>query len=487
MTTNFTSNGASGAHSSLPNSFAAELWRIGAPDEWAYFSALCHSIDEPTFETLDRLRVSDWSNPTSALIHRAAVALRARGESLNAETLADECARVAGECDRQSEVPKWENAGEACDALNTSRAAKGNPDKIAVQLAEKIAPKQRFNLSSLSEVMARPDPEFLINRILTLGGTSLMTAKHASFKSFIALDMALSVATGRAWHGFNVRRGAVVYVAAEGASGIKKRARAWLDFHGEPTPENFVVLDVPLQIADEATRAAFIAEIAALSPSLIILDTLARCAVGLDENSSRDMGSFADALGALARESGAHVMTVHHNNKTGEYRGSTAVPAAVDTHLSLERTGERVKLEMPKQKDADEILPITFEKNEVSIPDSRGQSHSLVFTKMDNDEGGDYSLSSIEEKLIEELIGAFGDEGATASQWSQVCEAVGIPNRTFRRAKEKLSKVGAIECPDKGARGARFTVSSSWGHDDLAPTLDAEIIGEGGNVNESHA
>ena len=349
------------------------------------------------------------------------------------------------------------------------------------------APARRFNFAPLAEVMTRPDPEFLIYRVLTLGGTSLLTAKHASFKSFIALDMALSVAVGRAWHGFNVRRGAVIYIAAEGAAGIKKRARAWLDFYDEETPENFVVLDVPFQVADAKARADFIEEIAALNPSLIILDTLARCAVGLEENSSKDMGGFADALGALAHATGAHVLTVHHNNKGGEYRGSSAVPAAVDTHLSLERTGDRVKLEMLKQKDADEILPIIFEKREVSIPGTRGQTHSLVFEKLDNSESGDYSLSSIEKTVLDELIAAFGDEGATSSQWGKVCEGAGIINRTFRRAQEKLLKSGAVECPNKGARGAKFTVSSGWGQGDKSGTLPLVPNGEEDLGTRGHA
>jgi hypothetical protein len=373
---------------------------------------------------------------------------------------------------KRVDIPNLPEKGDAFDYLEAGGTVAALLDWFeAAPNWKPPAPARRFKFSSLAEVMTRPDPEFLIYRVLTLGGTSLLTAKHASFKSFIALDMGLSVAVGRAWHGFNTRRGAVVYIAAEGAAGIKKRARVWLDFYDEETPENFVVLDVPFQVSDDNARADFIAEVADLCPALIILDTLARCAVGLEENSSKDMGGFADALGDLARETGAHVMTVHHNNKGGDYRGSSAVPAAVDTHLSLDRTGDRVKLEMLKQKDADELLPIVFEKIEVSIPGTRGQTHSLVFEKLDNSEGGANSLSTVEENLMSELTGAFGDEGATAAQWGKVCEAVGITDRTFRRAKEKLIDMGAVKCPDKGARGAKFTVSPDWGQGDKSGTL----------------
>lgn len=432
-----------------------------------------------------------WQDDFCEMLDGAAVCVLPDNDEIGDKHGATVCASIeaSGRATvKRVDIPDLPEKGDAFDYLEAGGTVAALLDWFeAAPNWKPPAPARRFKFSSLAEVMTRPDPEFLIYRVLTLGGTSLLTAKHASFKSFIALDMGLSVAVGRAWHGFNTRRGAVVYIAAEGAAGIKKRARAWLDFYDEETPENFVVLDIPFQVADDKARADFIAEVAELKPALIILDTLARCAVGLEENSSKDMGGFADALGELARATGAHVMTVHHNNKGGEYRGSSAVPAAVDTHLSLERTGDRVKLEMLKQKDADELLPIVFEKIEVSIPGTRGQTHSLIFEKLDNSEGSEYSLSSIEEKVLDELISAFGDEGATSSQWGKVCDEAGIINRTFRRAQEKLLKLGAVECPNKGARGAKFTVLSDWGHGDKLGTLphvpnDKEGLGTWGHA-----
>ncbi len=462
---------AKGAPETTDGNLAAAVWRIGAPKEWAYFAHLCHSIEAATGETLDRLRVSDWKHATSALIYKSAASLRGRGESLDADTLASECQRCADECDRISEVSAWENARDACEALNTSQApnGKGNPDKLAVELAAQIAPPQRFKFSTLGEVMTRPDPEFLIERVLVAGATSLLTAKHASFKSFIALDMALCVATGKPWHGFKVKRGAVVYIAAEGAAGIKKRARAWLDYHDEATPENFLVLDVPVQIADEATRAAFIAEVLALEPALIILDTLARCAVGLEENSSKDMGNFADALGKLAHATGAHILTVHHNNKGGDYRGSSAVPAAVDTHLSLERKGDTVTLEILKQKDAEEIGPLFFEKKDVSIAGTQGQAHSIVFERLETRDTGAGGFNDVEQKAFDALFECYGSESVSTSQWKRAAShEKDLPESSFSKARQGLvERKGAVllvagEKGGRGASAAMYQIAPSW-------------------------
>lgn len=445
----------------LPTSLAAEVWRLGAPDECAYFAALAWSISDETGETLARLRITDFKHPISACVYQAATAVQARGAVISSETLAEECAHRGDECDRQSEATQWENARDAVAALET--APKGNADRLAVELTDRLAPKQRFALHTLADLRQRPAPEWLIERVITKGATSLLTAKHQSFKSFFALDMALCIATGTRWQGFNVAPGAVVYVAAEGAAGLRKRADAWEEHHGVNVGANFAVIDVPLKIHDAATRAAFIAEIATLKPALIVLDTLARCAVGLEENDSGDMGIFADAVGAVAVATGAHVMTVHHNNRTGDYRGSSALPAAVDTHLSLERRGDSAMLKTEKQKDFEELETLSFESQTVTLPNTRGADTSLVFTRIETGNGSAFSLSDAEEKALDELRENYGNEGATASQWGADCEAVGIPARTFRRAKERLVKMEAVLCPNKGERGARFTVSTAWG------------------------
>jgi hypothetical protein len=324
----------------------------------------------------------------------------------------------------------------------------------------------RFQFQTLAQLRQQPAPQWLIHRLLVRGGTSLLTAKHASFKSFFALDMALCVATGTPWQGFEVARGPVIYVAAEGAHGLRKRADAWEAHHAREAGENFTVLDVPLRIHETGTRAAFVAEIAALAPVFIVLDTLARCAVGLDENNSGDMGIFSDALGDLARATGAHVLTVHHNNKAGDYRGSSALPAAVDTHLSLERNRDAetptATLKTEKQKDFEELEPLTFEAREIAIPGARGEAHSLVFERLENTNGSQWRLGSIDQKALDELAGAFGEAGATSTQWWNVCEGAGISKRAFYYAKTRLLEFNAVSCSEPAKRGAVFVPSADW-------------------------
>jgi putative DNA primase/helicase len=119
------------------DNLVAHTWRKSAPDECAYFSALCWSIADATVETLDRLRPSDFKHPTSALICEAAQAVRANGRNIDADTLADECARRSGLEDGRG-AADWDNARDALAALTAP--TKGKADDLAAQLSRTIAP-----------------------------------------------------------------------------------------------------------------------------------------------------------------------------------------------------------------------------------------------------------------------------------------------------------------------------------------------------------
>ena len=68
---------------------------------------------------------------------------------------------------------------------------------------------------------------WLIDDYIETNSLTLCFAPPESFKSFFAVDIAASVATGTPWHGSQVKQGAVFYIAGEGIPGLKKRFRAW--------------------------------------------------------------------------------------------------------------------------------------------------------------------------------------------------------------------------------------------------------------------
>jgi len=123
--------------------------------------------------------------------------------------------------------------------------------------------------------------------------------------------------------------------------------------------------DLPLWIMDEApwaaddkAKLAFCKKLETVKPQLVILDTLARSAVGLNENDAKDMGLMISFLDAIKVKLRTAVLVVHHTGKEEGrgMRGSNALEGAVDAAFQVTRNkGLRaVSVRCTRQKDAPE-------------------------------------------------------------------------------------------------------------------------------------
>lgn len=212
-----------------------------------------------------------------------------------------------------------------------------------------------------------PAPTWLIEPILPMGGLVGMYGAPETCKSFIAIDIALSVATGTPWQGLETQKGFVVYIGAEGGAGLGKRALAWLVTHQiEPTDADiaWLIESVPLS-ADSDDLVVLLGRIEDeihREPSCIIIDTMARCFDG-NENETEDMGKFIAGIDILRKRFGCTVIVIHHTRLDGgRERGATAFRGGVDTMIKVTRDGETVILECDKQKDAEHFDDIELEK-----------------------------------------------------------------------------------------------------------------------------
>jgi AAA domain len=100
---------------------------------------------------------------------------------------------------------------------------------FASPVAAPVRPAYRFY--SIDDLQGLPDPLWLVADFVPERSIAMLFGPPGVGKSFVALDLALSVATGRPWHGRATRRGPVVYVFAEGQAGAKKRINGWLKTH----------------------------------------------------------------------------------------------------------------------------------------------------------------------------------------------------------------------------------------------------------------
>ena len=94
--------------------------------------------------------------------------------------------------------------------------------------------------------------------------------------------------------GCETRQGIVLYIVAEGVSGLRQRVRAWEEHAGQHMDVLFLPIAVQLLSFTDVSAVVMLAT--ELEPVLIVVDTQARVTVGADENSAKDMGELVAAI-----------------------------------------------------------------------------------------------------------------------------------------------------------------------------------------------
>lgn len=255
-------------------------------------------------------------------------------------------------------------------------------DLIKAATPEIKPPKNNgFGLVHISDLLSDIRPtDWLIHGFFESDSMSLLFGDPAAGKSFVAIDLAACIATGKDWHGHKTKQGAVIYIAGEGMNGIKKRFKAW-SLHNKTELNNapLFVSQRAAQLSDEALAkeaADVVSGICSewnVTPALIVIDTLARNFGAADENSTRDMNAFISNVDSLLRiPYNACVLIVHHagHGDKNRGRGSSALKGALDAEYSVvkhNRTSaiegeiQTISLHSTKMKDAPPPQPKAFE------------------------------------------------------------------------------------------------------------------------------
>jgi RecA-family ATPase len=224
--------------------------------------------------------------------------------------------------------------------------------------------KQR--LYSTSELLRLPAPEYLIDKVIPENSFVGLYGAPGHGKSFVAIDLALCVGSGRPWFGHAVRQGLAVYISAEGGAGISKRVATWLEHYRVPGTDAHVAwmteaVTVEEESDDIERLISRLEDEIQIQPALFVVDTLARCFNG-NENQQEDMGRFVRGVDRLRRSFQSAVLAVHHTRQDeGRERGSTAFRGAADTMIAVSKNADGlVQVRCDKQKDDGEFDQLTL-------------------------------------------------------------------------------------------------------------------------------
>jgi hypothetical protein len=240
----------------------------------------------------------------------------------------------------------------------------------------------------VSELLAGERQKYLIKGVFPAKGVAAIYGPSASGKTFLTLDVSLAVARGLPWFGRRVNKTGVVYVAAEGEAGISDRLRAALGEDLEDVAMEIVPSPVDLLrgVADlDALVSAIRAAETRIGPvGLVVIDTLARCMPGGDENTSDSMGAFLQNVDALRRAIDGLALIVHHTGKdtSAGARGHSSFFGAMDGCLEVSRDGDHRSFKVAKSRDG---------------VDGESQAFRLVSVELGTDDDGDPITSCVVE------------------------------------------------------------------------------------------
>jgi hypothetical protein len=246
---------------------------------------------------------------------------------------------------------------------------------------EESPEKSRFLVESWDSIKDEP-VEWLVESIIPKRAFVALFAPPASWKSFIALDLAEAIATGREWMGYKIpKKGGVLFISGEGHGGMGARVKACKIQNNSPDGANLYVIRAQINIRSsqedfDALTSAINELIAQIDEPLeiIILDTLMRMSGGnFNENSSEDMGGFIAQTGKLQQLYNCALMVIHHSGKHIKgLRGHSSLLGAVDTELEIQRQDSVINsadtsvignavLNVSKQKDGADSIAVGIE------------------------------------------------------------------------------------------------------------------------------
>jgi len=249
----------------------------------------------------------------------------------------------------------------------------------------------RFRIMSIAELVNVKPPEWRIDGIFPTHGSSVLYGAYETFKTFIAIDMMLALATGQAWQGKEVKPCSVLYIAGEGQVGLGMRVKGWLSAKGvSPADVPFQGLPEAVALPNVGDQDDLLRAIDGMThePEVIVLDTVTRMTGGGSLNDEKDAQGYVRGMDRLRSVTGAHIFNVGHSGKDKEkgILGSTVLPAAMETIICVERSGDALKLinanPKGKQKDGPSFEDVHLRTQIIGF-DHQGEAQKTIILASD--------------------------------------------------------------------------------------------------------
>lgn len=246
-----------------------------------------------------------------------------------------------------------------------------------------VTPIQGWEWHTLAQACEKKeDRERLLEMLPPLPSIVVIYGLPGTFKTLLAQDLAVCISNGRTWldpqpgkiiGGFATKKVPVLWVDQD--SGLEELERRFAALvaglpANDDAPLYHTSFPIPMfEATDLASIQRVISEIKLTGAKVVIFDTLKRIAGDLDENLS-EIDKALYAIRRIVEQTGALAIVIHHANKAGGLRGSTAISGAVDMVIKTEREDQSTTFTLGAEKTRQK----TFRPLQISF-DYRNDEH----------------------------------------------------------------------------------------------------------------
>lgn len=227
--------------------------------------------------------------------------------------------------------------------------------------------EDRFLLHSAAEaLLPQPPIEWIVKPLFSTGTVSMVMGDPGSKKTYSLIDLAVCLASGKQWLDFETKPVPVLLIDEE--SGVRRINRRL----GDIMRGHIARKDIPLQYISLARFNLGLngsggspdikmleKKIRETKAKFIIIDALADVMPGADENAVKDVQPIFMGLRQVADATGSAIVVIHHANKGGSYRGSSAILGALDLLMKVESKNVSPNIDFTVEKNRDD-KPISF-------------------------------------------------------------------------------------------------------------------------------
>ncbi len=255
----------------------------------------------------------------------------------------------------KGDVTDWFRDGNSIEEFLTLVNAAESP-KSGAEYLQPAASSLQF--TTLDELYTEPieDEDFVVDRLLPMGGISVFSGKPKVGKTTAIHNMILNISQGEPFLGRKTRKGRVIYFCLE-----EKRPEVRKRFERMRACGTEIIICT--KIDPDRFETDLGCAIAEFDPVAVFIDPMARVVRARDFNDYAEMARALERFVDLARNFNVHVQLSHHDGKGGRLGGdgvlgSTAIFGAVDTHLQMAiKDGQRTIMTTNRYGDA---LPETI-------------------------------------------------------------------------------------------------------------------------------